>query len=140
MSRRTRRARSQDWLTVLDVDGPFLAAPVVTEVFPAGLPNLEADAVRAVREVNAALDAGIGQRDPFIRHVLREFLGWGDQLLDGSHLPPGRDVRAPDPHVTTRPPSPPAPLEDDEPDPPGPPRPLLLGMVLPAGAQANRRL
>ena len=145
MTRRTSRARSTEWLTVLDVDGPFLAAPVVTDVFPAGLPTLHVDAVHALREASTALDAGIGQRDAFVRHVLRDFLGWGDQLRDSSHLPAGLDVPVPEHHLTIRPTFALLPA-DDEPAPTGEQgsgsggrTPLLLGQVLPPGTRAIRR-
>jgi len=41
--RRGRRPSSTDWLQILDVDGPFLAAPVVHDTWPNGLPALSLD-------------------------------------------------------------------------------------------------
>lgn len=93
---RTPRVRSHEWLTILDVDGPFLAAPVVKGAFPAGLPALDGDAVRALREFSTAFDASLGQRDAFVQHVLRDLLGWAGQLIQRPELPQGLDVPVPE--------------------------------------------
>ncbi len=96
MSRRTTKVRSHDWLTVLEVEGPFLAAPVVKDAFPAGLPALERDAVRTLRERSVALDASLGSCDGFVQHVLADLLDWAGEFAQRPSLPQGLDVPVPE--------------------------------------------
>jgi hypothetical protein len=131
--RRRRHATSAaEWLSLLDVDGPFLAAPVVKEAFPAGLPALDQDRTQRLREASAALDASIGNRDSFVQNALRDFLNWGDRLREGSDLPAGLTVAVPEHHVTVQPTF--ALLGPEEGS-----APKLLGIVLPPGTRPTGR-
>jgi hypothetical protein len=88
MNRRRRRTGSdrtqvhQDWIELIDTDGPWLSLPVLTETWP------DLDAVTPERR--AELRAAHGEwaddaRDParcraWMQTVLADFLGWGDGL------------------------------------------------------------
>ncbi len=78
-----RRASSTDWLDILDTDGPFLAAPVVRDMWPDGLPVLDATTMGALREISTEYDISIGAREPFVRHVLANTLSWKGNLAWG---------------------------------------------------------
>lgn len=132
--RRSNAATATEWLDLLAVEGPFLAAPVVKDVWPGGLPALIKDDVGALREASSVLDASPGTRDAFIRHVLTGFLGWGANLIGAGHVPAtlttpvpeyGTEVR-PDFILLTDP--------DDLTSPP-----LLLGMVVDPGVRTTAR-
>lgn len=82
-TRRGRRPSSTDWLQILDIDGPFLAAPVVTDTWPDGLPALDQARMDALRTSNSLYDANPGARDGFIRHVLVNTLDWRHNLAWG---------------------------------------------------------
>ena len=64
---RRRPPSAADWLDLLASDGPFLAAPVVKEVWSTGLPALDHDSVTRLRDSSALLDASPGTRDGFVR-------------------------------------------------------------------------
>lgn len=81
--RRGRRPSSTDWLQILDVDGPFLAAPVITDTWPNGLPALEQKQMDALRAASILYDANPGARDAFVSHVLGGLLDWRTQLVVG---------------------------------------------------------
>lgn len=136
--RRPPRTRTNsnptEWLELLAVDGPFLAAPVAKDVWPGGLPAVDKDAVSALRDASSALDASPGTRDAFIRHVLATFLGWKANHLGAGHVPStlntrvaefGIEVRA-DLALVSNPENPAL-------------QPLLLGMVVDPGVRASAR-
>ncbi|MDV7246236.1 MULTISPECIES: DNA methyltransferase [Rhodococcus] len=140
MTRTARRPRTRgqssttEWLELLAVDGPFLAAPVVKDVWPGGLPALNKDDVSTLRETSSILDASPGTRDTFIRHVLTNFLGWKANHLGAGHVPPTLTTPVPEYGTEVRP--------DfallTEPDDPTSPA-LLLGLVLDPGVRATAR-
>ncbi|EIV94893.1 type IIL restriction-modification enzyme MmeI [Frankia sp. QA3] len=74
-------AQHRDWLSLIDVSGPFLSLPVLRRVWPT-LDALEKKTRERLRREHAAwLDApAAGQRD-WARFVLAELLGWGDALV-----------------------------------------------------------
>ncbi len=81
--KRGRRPSSTDWLQILDVDGPFLAAPVVHDTWPDGLPALSQSQMDALRAASTLYDANPGTRDAFISHVLAHTLDWRHNLATG---------------------------------------------------------
>ncbi len=89
----------RDWLAAVDTDGPFLAAPVLRQHWPQGMPRL-GDLERSLltegqRPFTAAWDrwdrtrneatltAYRVARDAFVETVLRDVVGWGDLLVMG---------------------------------------------------------
>jgi hypothetical protein len=82
-AKRGRRPSSTDWLQILDIDGPFLAAPVIHDTWPDGLPALSHTQMDALRSANTMYDANPGTRDAFINHVLSSLLDWRHNLATG---------------------------------------------------------
>lgn len=86
-----------EWLNLVEVSGPFLAAPVLREVFPQGLEELDTSRAKRLRsayeEWRDAVDGDDTDRDKlhvaWIDEVLRTALEADDQLLEG-----GKDVPA----------------------------------------------
>lgn len=86
-----------EWLNLLDVSGPFLAIPVLREVFPQGLEELDSSRAKRLRsayeEWRDAVDGDDADRNmlhaAWIDEVLRTALEADDQLLK-----PGTDVPA----------------------------------------------
>ena len=80
---------NHDWLNLVEVSGPFLAEPVLREVFPQGLEELETSRIRRLRsayeEWRDAVDsddAGIDRlHTAWIDEVLRTALEVDDSLL-----------------------------------------------------------
>jgi hypothetical protein len=74
----------RNWLSLIEVSGPFLTLPVLRRVWPAGLDPLDKEArERLRREHTRWQDApAAGQRD-WIGYVLGEMLGWGGDLHFG---------------------------------------------------------
>jgi hypothetical protein len=133
-SRTPGRSSTTEWLELLAVDGPFLAAPVVKDVWPGGLPALNIDDVGALREASSVLDASPGTRDAFIRHVLTSFLGWRSNLVGAGHVPPTLTTPVPEYGTEVRPDFA---LLTDADDPAS--APLLLGIVVDPGVCATAR-
>lgn len=86
-----------EWLNLLEVSGPFLAVPVLREVFPQGLEELDSSHAKRLRsayeEWRDAVDGDDADRDKlhaaWIDEVLRTALEADDQLLNA-----GKDVPA----------------------------------------------
>lgn len=127
-----RRPSTTEWLELLATEGPFLAAPVVKEVWPGGLPALDKDLVGRLRDANTLLDASPGTRDTFVNYVLADFLGWGENLLGAGHVPPTLTTPVPEYHTEVRPDFVLVPADGDA-------APLLLGMLLDPGIRATAR-
>ncbi|MBX0330836.1 hypothetical protein K2Z83_24565 [Oscillochloris sp. ZM17-4] len=77
-----------EWLSLVEVSGPFLSMPVLLRVFPQGLDAHDAEVSRGVRRaLEEWQDNQQGLRpDPaihtaWVRFVLREVLGFPDELL-----------------------------------------------------------
>lgn len=92
-----RHSNQDDWLSLLDVSGPFLAVPVLREALPQGLEELDTQRAKRLRsayeEWRDAVDGDDADRDKlhaaWIDEVLRTALDADDQLLKA-----GKDVRA----------------------------------------------
>ncbi len=77
-----------EWLSLVEVSGPFLSMPVLLRVFPQGLDGHDPETSKAVRRAHEEWqDNQQGLRpDPalhsaWVRFVLREVLGFSDELL-----------------------------------------------------------
>lgn len=90
----------QEWLSLLEVSGPFIALPVLKKIFPHGLPKVESALKKELRL--AYQDWQNSQEDPklktsyntaWIRYVLKEVLGYPSELLlEGAALPGGYEA------------------------------------------------
>ena len=91
---RSAAQQHRAWLELVDTDGPFLSVPVLTELYPQGMPELSRerrealraakpafdrawDAWDADRESQSVLDDYRRARDAWVITVLTEVLGWG---------------------------------------------------------------
>ncbi|MDX9720044.1 MAG: hypothetical protein RBU37_04825 [Myxococcota bacterium] len=93
-----------DWLNLLEVSGPFLAIPVLREVFPQGLEELDSARAKRLRSAydewrdavdgdDVALDA---LHAAWIDEVLRTALEADDQLLKTGTAVPAATVELPE--------------------------------------------
>ena len=84
-----------EWLSLIEVSGPFLSVPVLERVFPQGLDAHDPDHVRVLR---LAFDEWEDDRDSdsprpaihreWIRFVLKETLGLPSEVLaEGRDIP-----------------------------------------------------
>ena len=100
-----------EWLSLVEVSGPFLAMKVLARIFPQGLPDHPSELRQRLQIAHEEwLDNQEGLRpDPalhtaWIRFVLREALGYEDQdLVQGQGLPASLTVTVPEHHESLRP-------------------------------------
>ena len=93
-----------EWLNLLEISGPFLAVPVLREVFPQGLEELETSRAQRLRsayeEWRDAVDGDDADRDrlhsAWIDEVLRTALEADDQLLKAGKDVPVSEVELPE--------------------------------------------
>ena len=91
---RSTAQQHRQWLGLVDTEGPFLSVPVLTSLYPQGIPGLSRerremlraakpaldrawDAWDADRDSEAALVSYRRARDAWVDTVLTEVLGWG---------------------------------------------------------------
>lgn len=97
-----------EWLNLLEVSGPFLAVPVLREVFPQGLEELDASHAKRLRsayeEWRDAVDGDDADQDKlhtaWVDEVLRTALEADDQLMKAGKDVPASVVALPE-HDTT---------------------------------------
>ncbi len=118
-----------DWLLLVDPQGPFLTLPVLKERLPQGLDRVEADTRAAVREAWEEA-AGSDDRREWVWWLLREVLGWRDDLIV-EDIPSNLVCPVPEYELTLRPDG--ALIDPENGD------PLLLVTVLPPGTDPSAR-
>jgi hypothetical protein len=133
---RGRKPSSTDWLQILDIDGPFLAAPVITDTWPAGLPALDPEPMNALRAQSVIYDNNVGARDGYIRHMLTSTLDWRTNLVWGPEAA-HYAVTVPEHQTTVDITF--AMLGQDDQGTIQPDKPLLLGAVIPPGTSTTGR-
>ncbi|WP_187264951.1 DNA methyltransferase [Homoserinibacter sp. GY 40078] len=111
MAARPRKSTTPEWewLSLIDSDGPFLSRAALKSFHPSGLPSdLDADKrqlftdefVRWSTSWSASPDAYVEARDRWVEVVLRELLGWEDDLRLS---PTGIEASSPNSAVTVTP-------------------------------------
>jgi len=76
-------AHHREWLGLVTTTGPFLSLPVLRRVWPT-LDGIDKDTVQRLRAAHTAwLDDQATGQGAWIDHVLRELLGWGDDIHNG---------------------------------------------------------
>jgi hypothetical protein len=101
-----------EWLSLIEVSGPFLTLPVLIRVFPQGLPKVDGKKLGRLR---AAYEEWANAQDAkapdasavhatWVQLVLGELLEFDDRTLRwGDRLPSGLDVPLAEHHETLRP-------------------------------------
>ena len=105
-----------EWLSLIDVSGPFLAEPVLKEAFPQGLEGLDATKIRTVRQAYDEWREALDLDDPdfprihraWIDLILKQVLeldenGLGDVLKASDKLPDTVRCELPEHGVILRP-------------------------------------
>ena len=113
---RSGRDQHRDWLALVDAQGPFLAIPPLTRVWPQGMPPLDAAAKTALGDAKPAFDAAWDRwdrqrdaegavaayrtaRDEWIGVVLREVLGLAPLWVPDDPVIHSAAVSSPDTRV-----------------------------------------
>ena len=107
MSRPSVSRHHADWLSLVEVSGPFVSLPVLMRVFPQGLEPrdpAQAKALRAAYEEWQDNPAAPGKQHAWVMHVLTAVLGYApEQIAEGQALPAGLEAKMPEMGETLRP-------------------------------------
>lgn len=100
-----------EWLSLLEISGPFLSMPVLLQAFPQGLDSHDPElsqSLKAAYEEWADNQSGLSP-DPAIHtawvfYVLEQVLGFSDEiLLEGQTIPSSLKAEIPEHNITLRP-------------------------------------
>jgi hypothetical protein len=96
-----------DWLSLVEVSGPFVSLPVLLKVFPQGLESrdpAQAKALRAAYDEWQDNPTSPGLQRAWALHVLTLLLGYPAELIaEGQALPPGLEANMAEMAETLRP-------------------------------------
>jgi hypothetical protein len=100
-----------EWLSLLEISGPFLSMPVLLRAFPQGLPAHDSQQFAGLRLAFEEWQANREAEGPdvaihraWLHFVPRELLGLGDEVWrEGQALPPGLEARLEQQGETLRP-------------------------------------
>jgi hypothetical protein len=91
----------RDWLSLLDIEGPFLSIPPLMRVWPNGIGRPESGnpQVLQLMEMHAAwIKSPISNHEKWIKAVLGVGAQWGDSFLRGPDVPSRFKVSVPEHH------------------------------------------
>lgn len=107
MSAPTASRHHADWLSLVEISGPFVSLPVLLRVFPQGLEPrdpTQAKALRAAYEEWQDNPAAPGKQRAWVLHILITVLGYpSNQVAEGQALPVGLEANMPEMGETLRP-------------------------------------
>ncbi|UTV80129.1 hypothetical protein MQE22_08845 [Acidithiobacillus sp. YTS05] len=96
-----------DWLSLVEVSGPFVSLSVLQKVFPQGLEGrdpAQAKVLRAAYEEWQNNPTAPGKQLAWVMHVLTSVLGYPEnQIAEGQALPAGLEANMPEMGETLRP-------------------------------------
>ncbi len=96
-----------EWLSLLDISGPFLSLPVLLKVFPTGLDAHEPELAKRVRSAHGEWvesQAEVAIHRAWVEFVLREVLDLPTEVLrSGQGIPAGLQVKIAQQHETIAP-------------------------------------
>ncbi len=100
-----------EWLSLIEISGPFLSMPVLMRVFPQGLEALDPDRKKALKSAYEEWETNNESPRPnplihreWVRFVLEDTLGFDStSLVDGQGLPPGSSARMDEYHEDLKP-------------------------------------
>ncbi len=95
-----------DWLSLIEISGPFVSMPILTQVFPQGLEDVPAELARSLRadfefwQENAD---DVAVHSAWVKLVLDSLLGYSNEvLLSGQMIPAGLKAEFPEHEETLR--------------------------------------
>jgi hypothetical protein len=104
MTRSSAARQHVEWLSLIEVTGPFLSPPVLLEALPQGLGAVSPDLRARVRIALAEWQADSGLMRAWVRFVLRDVLEFPDAALcEGPAIPPTLVVDVPEHNESLRP-------------------------------------
>lgn len=107
MSAPTASRHHADWLSLVEVSGPFASLPVLLRVFAQGLEPRDpsqAKVLRAAYEEWQDNPGAPGKQRAWVLHVLTALLGYpANQVVEGQALPAGLEAKMPEMGETLRP-------------------------------------
>lgn len=96
-----------DWLSLVEVSGPFVSLPVLQKVFPQGLEARDPAQAKVLRAAYAEWQdnpTAPGKQRAWVMHVLTSVLGYREnQIAEGQSLPAGQEANMPEMGETLRP-------------------------------------
>ena len=96
-----------DWLSLVEVSGPFVSLPVLQKVFPQGLEARDPAQAKVLRAAYAEWQDNLtapGKQRAWVMHVLTSVLGYREnQIAEGQSLPAGQEANMPEMGETLRP-------------------------------------
>lgn len=96
-----------DWVSLLDISGPFISMPILAEVFPQGLEDVPAELARSLRadfEFWQESTNDVAVHSAWVKLVLESLLGYSSEvLLSGQAIPAGLKAEFPEHEETVRP-------------------------------------
>jgi hypothetical protein len=96
-----------DWLSLVEVSGPFVSLPVLMRVLPQGLEPRDPVQAKSLREAYAEWQDNPtvpGKQRAWVMHVLTAVLGYPqDQITESQTLPTGLEAAVPEMGETLRP-------------------------------------
>jgi hypothetical protein len=107
MSQPTVARQHADWLSLVEVSGPFVSLPVLLRAFPHGLDARDPAQAKALREAYEEWTdnpAAPGKQRAWLLHVSTALLAYPlNQISEGQSLPVGLEARMPEMGETLRP-------------------------------------
>jgi hypothetical protein len=103
-----------DWLSLIEISGPFVSMPILAEVFPQGLEDVSPELARSLRadfEFWQENTGDVAVHSAWVRLVLESLLGYAmveteifpSVLLSGQAIPAGLKAEFPEHEETLRP-------------------------------------
>lgn len=101
---RSAAEQHREWLELVDTDGPFLSVPVMTALYPQGMPSLGGARREVLRTAQPSFDRAWDAwdshpdperaladyrraRDAWVATVLADVIGWGGDYMGAANLP-----------------------------------------------------
>ncbi|MBN8656225.1 MAG: restriction endonuclease [Anaerolineae bacterium] len=95
-----------DWLSLIEISGPFISMPILAEVFPQGLEDVPAELARSLRadfEFWQESSDDVAVHSAWVKLVLDSLLGYSSEvLLSGQMIPAGLKAEFPEHEETVR--------------------------------------
>ena len=95
-----------DWLSLIEISGPFVSMPILTQVFPQGLEDVPAELARSLRADFEFWQENVNDvavHSAWVKLVLDSLLGYSNEvLLSGQAIPAGLKAEFPEHEETLR--------------------------------------